>query len=213
MRAAILPTGDFHHYSKISATTVTKINRSVSHSACLCLLAEAMPQNLFSLPFVRMKDEFRSSAWNLFPECNVVCICVYICIFNSCAQSCARISVQVWKLLAHLCSLCHAHRAWFQNSIQPCTPLCKNDYPQGLTSWLQCLSMTTSGLCFRVRCRGLSDVEREPPFLTVWDCWLKYVLCSPKKGWVHVSDGHFLNVEPDYENYEFNPLCRFVINL
>lgn len=81
MRAAILPTGDFHHYSKISATTVTKINRSVSHSACLCLLAEAMPQNLFSLPFVRMKDEFRSSAWNLFPECNVVCICVYIYVY------------------------------------------------------------------------------------------------------------------------------------
>lgn len=61
MRAAILPTGDFHHYSKISATTVPEINRSVSHSACLCLLAEAMLQHLFSLLFVRMKDEFHSS--------------------------------------------------------------------------------------------------------------------------------------------------------
>lgn len=141
------------------------------------------------------------------------CICVYICIFDSCTQGCARISVQVWKLLSHLCSLFHTHRAWFQNSIQPCTPLCKNDYPQDQTSWLQCLPMTIAGLCFSVRCRGLFMVEREPPFPTVGDCWLKYVLCSLEEGWVHVSNDCFLNAESDYENHEFNPLCRFVTNL
>lgn len=80
MRAVMLPTGDFHHYSKISATTVTEINWSVSHSACLCLLAEAMLQHLFSLPFARMKNEFHSSAWNLFPEFNVV-VFVYIYVY------------------------------------------------------------------------------------------------------------------------------------
>lgn len=101
-------------------------NQSISQSLCLPLSASRsnaaesiltpLCENEGWVSLLRLE----SVSWM---QCGLY-LRIYICIFNSCAQSCARISVQVWKLLAHLCSLCHAHRAWFQNSIQPCTPLC-----------------------------------------------------------------------------------------
>lgn len=145
--AIVLLGGDFHHYSKITAITVIKINWSVSHPAWSCLLTGMMLQNISSLLFARMKEEFYFPAWNLFSECTLFCcMCIHIstCLINSCKQSCASMSIQIWKLLVCLYSLSNAHRAWFQSNIHPCIRLCKNDYLKDLTSWLQHLSMMLS---------------------------------------------------------------------